>query len=83
MRMLGGTLIQFINEPLVIIGLAFIVAGISLVVLSTRITKAIRHSNEVKSDDKVNMTLKLTGMILILAGLIMISIYVIIYMQSR
>ncbi len=82
-NMLGRSLAQFLSEPLVIIGLAFVILGIALVALSTRITRAVRHSNEIKSDDKVNMALKLTGLLLILAGLILISIYVVIYIQIR
>lgn len=82
-EMLGRTLVQFLSEPLVIVGLVLVVLGIALVALSTRITRAVRHSNEIKSDDKVNMALKLAGLLLILAGLIIISIYVVIYIQTR
>ncbi len=81
--MLGRTLVQFLSEPLVIVGLVLVVLGIALVALSARITRAVRHSNEIKSDDKVNMALKLAGLLLILAGLIIISIYVVIYIQTR
>jgi drug/metabolite transporter (DMT)-like permease len=83
MYMLGRTLAQFLGEPLVIVGLAFVILGVALVVLSTRITRAVRHSNEIKSDDKVNMALKLAGLLCILVGLILISIYVVIYIQTR
>lgn len=82
-NMLGRTLGQFLSEPLVIIGLVLVVFGIAIVALSGRITRAVRHSNDIKSDDKVNVALKLTGLLLILAGLIIISIYVVIYIQTR
>ncbi|MGN0798659.1 MAG: hypothetical protein ACI4L7_03780 [Christensenellales bacterium] len=81
--MLGRTLEQFLSEPLVIIGLVLVVLGVSLVALSTRITRAIKHQNDIPADDKINMALKLIGLILILAGLVLIAIYVIVYIQTR
>ena len=81
--MLGRTLEQFLSEPLVIIGLVLIVMGISMVALSTRITRAIKHQNDIPADDKINMALKLVGLILILAGLVLIAVYVVIYIQTR
>ena len=81
--MLGRTLEQFLSEPLVIIGLVLIVLGISMVALSTRITRAIKHQNDIPADDKINMALKLIWLILILAGLVLIAVYVVIYIQTR
>ena len=81
--MLGRTLEQFLSEPLVIIGLVLIVMGISMVALSTRITRAIKHQNDIPADDKINMALKLIGLILILAALVLIAVYVVISIQTR
>ncbi len=81
--LLGRTLEQFLSEGLVIVGIALIAVGVAVGFLARRITRAVRQNNNVDNHDKLFLTLKITGMILILVGFLCIGIEIIIYLASR
>ncbi len=81
--LLGRTLEQFLSEGLVIVGIALIAVGVAVGFLARRITRAVRQNNNIDNHDKLFLTLKITGMILILVGFLCIGIEIIIYLASR
>lgn len=82
--LLGRTFWQFISEsPVIIIGLALISLGIAIGFLSRRITRAVRNKNDVNSDDKLFLTLKIVGIALVIIGFICIMTSLIVYFVTR
>lgn len=81
--LLGRTLEQFLSESLVIIAIALIAVGVAVGFLARRITRAVRQNNNIDNHDKLFLTLKITGMVLILVGFLCIGIEVILYLVSR
>jgi len=77
------SLAQFLGKPLVITGLILIILGISTLCLAKRITRVARQSNNVELDDKIYVTFKVIGLLLMIAGLICISVDVILYIRNR
>ena len=49
------TLMDFIERPMVIVGLSLIIVGVALAFLARRIARAVRHSNVVESNDKASV----------------------------
>ncbi len=82
--LMGRTVMQFLSESsLVIVGLALIALGIAIGFLSRRITRAVRHSNEISSKDKLFLTLKILGMVLIICGFVCVGVQLILYFVNR
>ena len=81
--LLGRTIEQFLAEPVVVIGLALIVVGISTAFLSRRVTRAVRQSNEISNNDKLFVTLKIVGMAFVIAGFLCVGVEMIIYFANR
>lgn len=82
--LMGRTIWQFFSESVVvIIGLALIALGVAIGFLSRRITRAVRHNNNVESNDKLFLTLKIVGMALVIAGFICVAVELIIYFATR
>ena len=63
-------LLTRLNQINVIIGIILAVVGLSVVFLAKRITVSVRKTDDVSDDDKVHVTLKIIGLILVIAGLI-------------
>ena len=78
-NLLGVTLIQFLNQPLIIIGLILLAIGIATVTLAKRITRVARQSNNVDHNDKMYVTFKVIGLLLIVAGFICVAVDIIFY----
>jgi len=78
-NLLGRTLMQFLNQPLVLISLIVISVGISIALLSRRIARVVRHKNEISENDKVYVTLKIIGLMLVVAGFALIATDIILY----
>ena len=81
--LLGRTLQQFLQEGLVIVGIALIAVGVEVGFLARRITRAVRQNNEVSSQDRLFLALKITGMVLVLAGFVCIGVEIVIYLATR
>lgn len=81
--LLGRTFEQFITEPAVIVGLALVACGIALGLLSRRITRAVRNTNEVSEKDRLFITLKVLSMFILIAGLMCIAVYIVLYIIHR
>lgn len=81
--LLGRTLSQFLDHPLNIIGLIFITAGIAMAILAKRVTRVAHHVDDVAEDDKLYISLKVGGLILVGIGFLLVAINVIVYLGSR
>ena len=82
-NLLGVSLRHFLGQPLIIVGLILLVLGVATVVLAKRIAKVSRQTNEVPNDDKVYVTLKVIGLLLMLAGFICVSVAIVSDIISR
>ncbi len=78
-NLLCRTLNQFLAEGLVIVGLAFIAIGIAVGFLARRITRSVRQSNEVNTNDRVFLSLKITGILFVLLGFVCIIVELVMY----
>lgn len=59
-----------LNQVNVIVGIVLAVVGLALAFLAKRITRAFRHNEEVADNDKLYITIKAIGLVLVLGGLI-------------
>lgn len=71
LSLLGIELSNLLARPEMITSLILVVVGSALAILAKRITKTVRKSNDVSQDDKVLLTLKIIGLVLILFGFIL------------
>lgn len=77
-NLLGVSLIEFLNQPLIIIGLILLAIGIATVCLAKRITRVARQQNEIDGEDKLCTTFKVIGLLIILAGFICVAVDILI-----
>ena len=82
-NLLGVSLIQFLHNPLIIVGLILLSFGIATCVLAKRITRVARQQNEIDPEDKMYTTFKIIGLLLILAGFVCIAIDIVLYINAR
>ncbi|NCB48506.1 MAG: hypothetical protein EOM55_02660 [Clostridia bacterium] len=82
-NLLGRNLAQFLDEPLVFIGLIVISVGIAIALLSRRIARVAKHKNKIKEDDKVYVTFKIIGLMLVIAGFILVGTDIIMYILGK
>ena len=82
-NLLGVSLIQFLHNPLIIVGLILLSFGIATCVLAKRITRVARQQNNIDPEDKMYSAFKIIGLLLILAGFICIAIDIVLYINAR
>ena len=63
-------LLTRLNQVNVIIGIILAVVGLSVIFLAKRFTVAVRKTDDVDDNDKLYVTLKMIGLILVVAGMI-------------
>ena len=73
---------DFIERPLVIVGLSLIIVGVALAFLARRIARAVRHSNNVESNDKAFLIPKITGLVMVIAGFVLIAVDMILFFAA-
>lgn len=59
-----------LHQVNVIVGIVLAAVGIALALLARRITRAIKKGQEVTDDNKLFITFKAIGLILVIAGLV-------------
>lgn len=59
-----------LHQVNVIVGIVLSAVGIALALLARRITRAIKKNQEVADDNKLFITFKAIGLILVIAGLV-------------
>ena len=82
-NLLGVSLIQFLHNPLIIVGLILLSFGIATCVLAKRITRVARQQNEIDPEDKMYTAFKIIGLLLILAGFVCIAVDIVLYINAR
>ena len=73
---------DFIERPMVIVGLSLIIVGVALAFLARRIARAVRHSNVVESNDKAFLIPKITGLVMVIAGFVLIAVDMILFFAA-
>ena len=63
------SLLDMITDPAVIASMILMVLGVVVGCLAMRITKAVRKSSSISSDDKLLLTLRMIGLVLMISGL--------------
>lgn len=58
--------------PMFTAGIVFAVLGVTIGVLAKRITRVVRKSNEIENNDKILVSLKLVGLVLLFLALILL-----------
>lgn len=74
---------QFLAEPLVLIGLVLIALGIATAFLARRIARVARQSNNIANNDKVFLFFKILGLLMVATGFVLTAIDVATYILSR
>ena len=74
MFILGVTFSEFIQKTNVIIGIICAILGVAAWLLALSIAKTARKSNNVKSNDAILIGFKVTGLVLILVGMVLIAL---------
>lgn len=82
-NLLGVSFIEFLNQPLIIVGLILLAFGIATAILAKRITRVARQSDEVDPNDRVYTAFKVIGLLLITAGFVCISVDIILYIVNK
>lgn len=72
--LLAQTLIERLSQPNVIIGIVLCAIGIALACLARRIACASRKTNEVANSDSIMISVKIIGLIFIVAALVVMVI---------
>lgn len=67
-------LITRLSQINVIVGIVLAILGIAISILAMRISKAIRKTNDVQPNDKLVLTFKSIGLLLIVVALIVLVI---------
>lgn len=67
---LSMNLLEYIQKPNVLLSIMLAIFGVTFALLAKRITRAVRHTKEVRDDDIIMVTFKIIGLMLILFGLI-------------
>ncbi len=63
-------LVNYLKEPSIIIGLILVLIGLVCVLLSARIVRTVRKVDEVESNDRMLLAIRIVGLVLIIVGLV-------------
>lgn len=74
MLLLGITFGEFIQKTNVIIGIVLAVLGVAAWLLSMNIAKAVRGTEEIKSNDTILIGCKVAGLVALLVGMVLIAL---------
>ena len=74
--LLENTIIDFLSQELVIVGMVLAAVGLAFALLAKRITKVVRKSSEIEPTDSVMLILKAFGLICIVVALILMIVAV-------
>ena len=71
LQLLSGSygLLDMLTDPSTIASMICMILGVVVSCLAMRITKAVRKSSNISSDDKLLLTLRGIGLVLMLCGL--------------
>ncbi len=72
--LLDNNILERLAQPNVITGIVLLIVGVLFAIFAKRITKLVRKSEKVESNDKVLLSLKAFALVVILASLIVMII---------
>ena len=72
MLTIWSTINERLQLPMFTAGIVFAVLGVTIGVLAKRITRVVRKSNVVENNDKILVSLKLVGLVLLFLALILL-----------
>ncbi len=67
-----STISERFQLPMFTLGIILAVLGVAIGVLAKRITRVVRKSNTIENNDKILISLKLVGLILLFLALILL-----------
>lgn len=67
-----STISERFQLPMFTLGIVLAVLGVTIGVLAKRITRVVRKSNTIENNDKILISLKLVGLILLFLALILL-----------
>lgn len=70
MSLLAMSVMEYISQTNVIIGLCLVIIGIVVAMLAMRIARVVRKANEISANDSIVLAMRILGFIFILAGCI-------------
>ena len=68
--LLAMSVLDYICQTNVIIGLSLVIIGVVVAMLATRIARVVRKTNEISTNDSVVLAMRILGFVFILAGCI-------------
>lgn len=72
--LLDNDILARFTQTNVIVGLVLLVVGILLAIISGRITKLVRKTDKIQSNDRIFLTIKAVALAIILASLIVMIV---------
>ena len=72
--LLDNDILARFTQTNVIVGLVLLVVGILLAIISGRITKLVRKTDKIQSNDRIFLTIKAIALAIILASLIVMIV---------
>ncbi len=74
LNLLLADFLTVLTKPNMISAIILLIIGLSISLLATRITKAIRKSSEIKTDDKVVISFQIVGLVLMVVGFVLMAL---------
>ena len=71
--MLESELIKALSSKPVIMGIILAALGIALAILSKRVAKAVRKTDELEEDDQIVLGIRIVGLVFALVALILVA----------
>lgn len=65
---------EWFSNPMAVVGVVLAAVGLAMALIARRVTVAVRGTRDIKSDDKVFLSIKVFGLIVILVGLILVAL---------
>ena len=63
-------LVNYLKEPSIIIGLVLVLIGLVCVLIAGRVVRTIRKVDEVESNDRMLLAMRIVGLVLMIVGLV-------------
>jgi len=64
------TIMEYLSQTTVIIGVSLLVIGLAIAMLSKRITRMARRSNDIQEDDRLLLFLRVIGLLFVICGFV-------------
>ncbi len=65
---------EWFSNPMAVVGVALAAVGLAMALIARRVTVAVRGTKNIKNDDKVFLSIKVFGLVVILVGLVLVAL---------